>query len=350
MDRNQGNHDIRYVFSRCIPLLVLVPFLIGLLLSLPFPAAASSLSSGTPPASFGWLQTFDQGTPNDTYTIVATYDGGAAAATTIGASQETGRIFVIKTDAAGNESWNKTLQDSSYPVTSIVETPDHGFVMTTASRDFITGGFLIIKLDSSGNEMWTRIFKKSELVKNTTVGTTSDGGFIIAGSVYRNTSPAPPLWNGFIMKTSADGLVQWTRVFKGENNDYTAFAAQTTDDGYIAAGTTGSYGINVTSAYLLRLNEFGNEDWFVTYEIGPENAGKSVVQTTDGGYILAGTVRSGNDSLKDSDLFLVRTDSHGREQWRKLVQAWGRNGSTPLIIAADGTSIIARSSASMDTI
>jgi hypothetical protein len=350
MARNQGNHDTRYVFSRCLPLLVLAPFLIGVLFSLPFPAAASSLSSDTPPASFGWLRTFDQGTTNNTYAIVATHDGGAVAATTIGSFPETGCILVIKTDAAGNVSWNKTLQNNSYSVTSIVETPDHGFVMTTASRDGITGGFLVIKLDQSGNEIWTRLFKNGELVKNTTIGTTSDDGFIIAGSVNRNISPAPPLWNGFVTKTNADGIEQWTRVFKGDKNDYTAFAAQTTDEGYIAAGTSGSYGINGVSAYLLRLNEFGNEDWFAPYEIGPENAGTSVIQTLDGGYILAGTVRSGSDRLPDSDLFLVRTDSHGREQWRRLIQGWGRNSSTPLLLAADGTSILARSSVGTDEV
>ena len=90
MARNQGNHDTRYAFSRCIPLLVLAPFLIGVLFSLTFPAAASSLSSDTPPATFGWLQTFDQGTVNATYAIVATHDGGAVAATTIGSFPETG--------------------------------------------------------------------------------------------------------------------------------------------------------------------------------------------------------------------------------------------------------------------
>ncbi len=287
---------------------------------------------------------------NETCAIVATHDGGAVAAVTMGSPADKGRIFVIKMDAAGNESWNKTLQESPYSVMSIIETADLGYVMTTASRDSLTGGFLLIKLDQSGNEIWTRLFKNGEPVKDTTIGTTSDDGFIIAGSVYRNKSPAPPLWNGFITKTSADGREQWTRVFKGENNDYTTFAAQTADDGYIATGTTGSYGNTGANAYLLRLNEFGNEDWFVAYEIGTENKKMSVVQTTDGGYILAGTVRSGNNPQKGSDLFLVRTDRHGKEQWRNIIPGRGRNASTPLILAADGTSIIAQSSASTDTI
>ena len=204
MDRDQGNHDTRHVFSRCIPLLVLAPFLIGVLFALPFPAAASSLSSDTPQATFGWLRTFDQDTANASSAIVATHDGGAVAATTIGSSPETGRILVIKTDAAGNVSWNKTLPHNAYSVTSIVETSDSGYVLTATSRDSSTGGFLVIKLDQSGNEVWTRLFKNGELTKSTTVGTTSDGGLIIAGSVYRNLSPAQPLWNGFVTKTNAD--------------------------------------------------------------------------------------------------------------------------------------------------
>jgi hypothetical protein len=189
MAGNQGKHDTRYVFSRCAILLVIAPFLTGVLFSLPLPAAAVSLSSDTPSPSFGWLQTFDQVNANDTSAIVATYDGGAVAATTIGSSLETGRILVIKTDAAGNGSWNKTLQHSSYSVTSIVETPDYGYVLTATSRDSGTGGFLVIKLDPSGKEVWTRHFKNGEQVRSTTVRTTSDGGLIIAGSVYRNSSP-----------------------------------------------------------------------------------------------------------------------------------------------------------------
>jgi hypothetical protein len=349
MARNQGNHDMRYVFSRCILLLVLAPILTGVIFFLPLPVAAISLSSDIPPASFGWLQTFDQAPANDTSAIVASQDGGAVVATTIGSSLETGRILIIKTDAAGNVSWNKTLQHNSHSVTSIVETMDYGYVLTANSRDSGTGGFLVIKLDPSGNEEWTRLFKNGELVKNTMVGTTRDGGLIIAGSVLRNIS-LKPLWNGFITKTNSAGIEQWTRAFKGENNDYTAFVMQTTDDGYIAAGTTGSYGINSPSAYLLRLNEFGNEDWFVPFTIGWENTGISVVQTPDGGYILAGTVRSGSERIPENDLFLVRTDSHGREQWRRLIQGWGSNASTPLILSADGTSVIARSSAGKDNV
>jgi hypothetical protein len=343
MRRDHKIHDTRYVFYRCIILLVFASSLIGTLLFLVTPVAASPPSSLTPPPSVGWLRSFGQGGESDGHTIVATSDGGSVATGTAGSSPETNQLFIIRTDAAGNEVWNKTLKKGTFEATSVTETHESGYVITAGSRDSITGGILLVKLDPSGNEVWMRVFKNGEYCRSNSVGTTSDGGFITGGSVYRNNSPAPSLWNGFILKTNADGKEQWTRAIKGDKNDYTSFVQQTADDGYIVAGTTGSYGINGVSAYLLKLDEFGNEEWFVPYEIGPENAGTSVIQTSDGGYILRGTTRSGNSTLPDEDLFLVRTDNRGSEQWRKIVTGWGRTSSNPLIQSPDGTSIIARS-------
>jgi hypothetical protein len=343
MRRDHGIHDTRHVFCSCVLLLVLASLLTGALLYLIAPVAASPLSPVIPPPAVGWLQSFGQGGESDGHAIVATSDGGSVATGTAGSSPETNQIFIIRTDAAGNEVWNKTLQKSIYEATSVVETHESGLVITAGSRDSITGGILLVKLDQSGNEVWTQVFKNGEYCQSNSVGTTSDGGFIVGGSVYRNNSPVPSLWNGFILKTNADGREQWIRAFKGDKNDYTTFVQQTADDGYIVAGTTGSYGINGVSAYLLKLNEFGDEEWFAPYEIGQENSKTSVIQTSDGGYILRGTTRSGNATLPDEDLFLVRTDNHGNEQWRKILPGLGRNSSTPLIQAPDGTSIIARS-------
>jgi hypothetical protein len=343
MRRDHGIHDTRHVVCNCILLLVLASLLTGGLLSLVNPVAASNLSFGAPPPAVGWLHSYGQGGESDGHAIAATSDGGSVAAGTVGSSPETYQIFIIRTDASGNEVWNKTLKKSTYEAPSVVETNDNGYVIMAGSADPVTGGILLVKLDQSGNEVWERVFKNGEVCTGNSVGTTNDGGYIVGGSVYRNNSPAPFLWNGFILKTNADGVEQWTRAFKGDKNDYTAFVQQTTDDGYIVAGTTGSYGMNGVSIYLLKLDEFGNETWFSAYDIGPENSGTSVIQTLDGGYILRGTTRHGNATLPDEDLFLVRTDNHGTEQWRKIVPGWGRNSSTPLIQAPDGTSIIARS-------
>jgi hypothetical protein len=344
MRRDHGIHDMRHVLCSCILLLVLATLLTGGLLSLIAQADASPISPLTPPPSAGWLQTFGQGGESDGHAIVDTSDGGSVAVGSAGSSPETSRIYIIRTDAAGNMVWSKTLPGSMYEATSVAETQESGFVITAGSRDSMASGILLVKLDPSGNEVWTKVFKSGEYGKSNSVGTTSDGGFIIGGSVYRNNFLTPSLWNGFILKTNADGREQWTRAFKGDKNDYIAFVRQTADDGYIVAGTTGSYGISGVNAYLLKLDEFGDEEWFAPYQIGQENSKTSVTLTSDGGYIIMGPTGSGNATLPGEDLFLVRTDNTGKEQWRKIVPGWGRNASTPIIRSSGGTSIIARTS------
>ena len=344
MRRDHGIHDMRHVLCSCILLLVLATLLTGGLRSLIAPADASPISPLTPPPAVGWLQTFGQDGESDGHAIVATSDGGSVAVGSAGSSPETSLIYIIRTDAAGNMVWSKTLPGSTYEATSIAKTQESGFVITAGSRDSMASGILLVKLDSSGNEVWMRVFKNGEYGKSNSVGTTSDGGFIIGGSVYRNNFLAPSPWNGFILKTNADGREQWTRAFKGDKNDYIAFVRQTADDAYIVAGTTGSYGISGVNAYLLKLDEFGDEEWFAPYQIGQENSKTSVSLTSDGGYILMGTTGSGNATLPGEDLFLVRTDNTGKEQWRKIVPGWGRNASTPIIQSSGGTSIIARTS------
>ena len=349
MHQNHGIPDQQRIFYRCILSLVLVPLLSGMLLSLGSPVAAAPSSADTTPLSFEWLQTYGQDGESAGYAIVATGDGGAVTAGMIGSPGESDRILVIRTDDSGNEVWNTTLKESTYEAPAIVATNDNGYVISAGSRNSGTSGTLLVKLDQSGNEVWTRIFKYGELCKSTTVGITADGGFIIGGSVYRNNFPAPSLWNGFILKTNADGIEQWSRAFKGNHDDYTAFVRQGADDGYILTGTTGSYGINGVNVYLLKLNEFGEEEWFVPYGIGPENSASSVIQTPDGGYMISGTTRSGNITLFKEDLFLVKTDSDGSEQWRKIIPGWGKTSSGTLLLAPDGTGIIAQSHDSLET-
>ncbi len=107
-----------------------------------------------------------------------------------------------------------------------------------------------------------------------------------------NTSPSS-LWDGYTLKTDAEGREQWTGFFMGEKNDFAKFIRQTEDGGYIIAGTTESYGITgVPSMYLHKMNEFGNKEWFITYGSGLGNEKPSVIQTPDGGYISYGNIPS----------------------------------------------------------
>jgi hypothetical protein len=321
-----------------------VLFFIGLLLLTVSPAtAAPDTAPGSDPR-IAWVKSFGQNSDGGTYSIIAASDGGSVASGNINSPPGDSRLYVIKTDTNGNKMWDWTEPGSTFEGNSIIETPDQGYVVVGSSNTTITNGIFLRKLDPRGKPTWTQQFKKGEYYYGNYISTTRDGGYIVVGSVLRNDSSPSSLWDGYILKTDAEGREQWTGFFMGKKNDFAKFIRQTEDGGYIIAGTTESYGgSGGPYTYLLKMNEFGNEEWFTTYGIGQGNEKTSVIQMPDGGYILMGTSLPNTTNQEYKDLFLVRTDYHGKELWEKKFSGMGKTTGNLLIQTAEGIAVIAGS-------
>lgn len=118
----------------------------------------------------------------------------------------------------------------------------------------------------------------------------------------------------YLLKTDASGNMQWNKTFNiwpGVGRS----VSQTSDGGYIAVGDW---------SFLLKTDANGNVQWNKTYKVCTGKYfedGKSVKQTSDGGYIVAGETHNCGDG---SNAFLVKTDSGGNKMWEKAF-AFGRN-------------------------
>ncbi len=108
-------------------------------------------------------------------------------------------------------------------------------------------------------------------------------------------------------------LAVWTKTFGGSSDDEGYSVQQTTDGGYIIAGATESYGAGGKDVYLIKTDANGNEQWYQRFGGSDDDMGYSVQQTTDSGYIIAGSHRWGSDY----DVYLIKTDADGFETWYK---------------------------------
>ncbi|TKJ42105.1 hypothetical protein CEE37_00050 [candidate division LCP-89 bacterium B3_LCP] len=112
----------------------------------------------------------------------------------------------------------------------------------------------------------------------------------------------------------------WTQTYGGDQGERCYSIQQTTDDGYILGGRTGSFGAISNDMYLVKIDSPGNLEWEQTYGGGEYEECRSVQQTSDGGYILGGNI----EVNEGHDIYLVKTDSLGNLEWD---QTFG--GSSP---------------------
>lgn len=162
------------------------------------------------------------------------------------------------------------------------------------------------------HEEWSKIFGDNKSDMAYFVQQTSDGGYVLAGSTL-DLVVVGARSDALLIKTDQFGNVEWNKIFGGIGSETIRAIQQTSDGGYIFAGIKG-YGSGGTDAWLVKIDSFGNEQWNRTFGgIYGENA-VSVQLTSDGGYIFVGQTYSFS-AAGGYDAWLVKTDAAGNEEW-----------------------------------
>ena len=221
-------------------------------------------------------------------------------------------VYLLKTDANGDSLWSKTFGGANQDYGSSLQLTSDGGYIITGRTEYINGDkdVYLIKTDENGDSLWTKTYGGSSVDFGLFVKQTTDDGFIIAGGTESYGNGGRDV---YLLKTDTNGDTLWTKTFGGSVFDVGTCVQQTTDSGYIIIGGTNSFGNGNRDAYLIKTDANGDTLWTKTFGGTAFDLGNSVKQTTDGGYIITG--RTVSFGAGDKDVYLIKTDSIGAELW-----------------------------------
>ncbi len=297
------------------------------------------LAAAQPPDTL-WTRTFGGNSDEYGFSVEQTLEGGyIVAGTTYSFGAGNSDIYLVKTDASGIQTWQHTFGGSGTELGySVQQTTDGGYVIAgcTFSFGFGAPNVYLIKTDADGNQTWQRTFGSDFNEYGYSVQQTSDGGYIITGYT---SSFGMGGWDVYLIKTHTNGLFFWQSTFGGSGDDYGRSVQQTTDGGYIIAGVTNYYGTGGSDVYLIKTDADGNQIWQRTFGGSLDDYGCGVQQTADGGYVIAGYTESYGAGAYD--VYLIKTDANGNQIWQRTFGGSHTDYGYSVQQTADGGYVIA---------
>jgi hypothetical protein len=235
-----------------------------------------------------------------------TYGTGSARSVAVTGD---GGLFILaessvnRTNAAGDSLWKRRYEVSN--AWTFLATEDGGFIIVGS----LSNEALLLQADTDGDTLRTGIIHLDSLISISDAARCSDGGIVFAATVrgsdaYHNRT--------LLAKIDADWNLEWSRVFNagyqwGSNG---RSVVQTSDGGFLLTGSTNE--LHVSQAFVRKTNGSGNEQW--QYTVGQYNYSPAVaydaIQTADGGYAFTYVGGSSYFNIR-----LARFDSTGTQQW-----------------------------------
>lgn len=214
--------------------------------------------------------------------------------------------FIAKLNQYGDTVWVR-----NYPVLEmnyIIESNDGNYVAVGYALDMF-----VVKVAPNGNTIWSRLLTEPGYdVHPINLNITNDGNFISTGYLEVNN---PTFLSAYYVKFDNNGNKLWSKFIGPQTGNKTlAHVKQLTNNGFILTGSIRSG--NNPQIYLVRTVPNGDTLW--TKEYGNPNqfvVGNVVFQTNSSGFFVIGNINYTNSNVK---LYLVSTDSVGNLLWSKI--------------------------------
>ncbi len=195
----------------------------------------------------------------------------------------------------------------------VVAMPTGGFAFVGSTRP--TGAderdIWLVEVGPDGTIGERRTFDPAGDARGVGLVPASGGGYTIVGDRMVGEER-----DVLVLRTDGMGDARWRRTYGGDGMDVASDIAQGRD-GVAVTGTTDSAGAGGTDMFLLGVGSEGQIQYRRTFGGSDDDFGTAVTRARDGGFVLAGATRSFASRAGDRDMWLIRTDASGVEQWSR---------------------------------
>ncbi|MGD1318722.1 T9SS type A sorting domain-containing protein [Chryseobacterium sp. 2R14A] len=205
----------------------------------------------------------------------------------------------------------------------------------------------------SQDVIWQKDIKSSTQDFLSQVTTTVDQQYLITGSSIQSkkVTAENKQNNGYdfhLVKLNQQGEEVWEKYFSGQNHDFLSATISTQESGFLLAGTSySSKGLDKkddskggSDIWLIRINEFGDELWQKTLGTSQDEEARSVIQTADLGFMVAGNVQNSSNGFGSKDVIVSRLDKNGKVLSEIILGGKGLDEVEKMIPTPDGGALL----------
>ncbi|BFO64701.1 T9SS type A sorting domain-containing protein [Chryseobacterium sp. KCF3-3] len=201
--------------------------------------------------------------------------------------------------------------------------------------------------------LWQKDVKSSAQDFLSQITTTIDGQYLVSGSSIQSdklqqNSKQNNGYDFHLIKLNQKGEQVFEKYFSGNNHDYLSSTVTTQEGGFLITGSSYSgKGLDKkedskggSDIWLIRINEFGDELWQKTLGSSSDEEAKAVIQTTDLGFFVTGSVQNSPKGYGSKDVLIIRLDKDGKVLSDQTLGGRGLDEVEKMIPTRDGGALL----------
>jgi len=280
--------------------------------------------------------------------VAETADGGfVAAGYTTSSGAGSMDMYLLRIDAQGKELWSRTFGGAGQDVAqAVTETPDGSLLLAGYTNSHGAGkdDVYVVKTDAAGNEQWSQTYgdKEPDLAMDILVD--SQGNYLVAGATGSFQANKRDV---YVIKLDPDGNILWSQLY-GQSDDFLSFdwgndIIEVSTGGYLIVGNT-NLSTQATSGelmnvYLVRIDTQGKLLWTASTGRGQfYDYGNAVIELPNGEFLVAGATKTRSNN---NEIFLARLSSEGVTLDARGFGDFGSEWGSAIALSSDGAVALA---------